>query len=542
MAPSSDKKTTAYTYTFLAVYIFILMLFCTKSSPIYVFNDWFDANAYMTMGKGLARGAVPYKDLFDHKGPLLYFLYAVGYLIDRTGFTGVFVIQVISMYLVSLFSYKTALLYTKSRVLSSAAALLVPMNVLTSRVYVYGRDYGGGSPDEFVSPLFVISIYLLAKLLKEHECDEKDCPKLFWLGFAGGLIFLLKFNFFLFTVGLLLPLFAVLVFKDIKKFFMYALHTALGFILPFVPYVIYALATGSLRDFIDVYLVFNLSYAGESEGILSDFFLSLKNVWDYIWKSFAAHEYIVLISLVGALAGMIYLTAKKKEDRLLNVSLLLSFLFTAAILGKKLMIYSLVPLMTFSLIAFLALCTILQERGLTFTNPPKGALKHICSFAAAAFILFFSVMNTNLVSGDLYRFKKSGDKKALCQDEIADIILQEPEEDRTLLLVLALDAGFYTRLDIVPSSRYFYRPNISFTDYPDVYIGQYEDVKSKLNNYVVSDFEASYDPSSAGEAINAYNYKKKIGNAIEENYDLIKVVEGTNLQHFKTYYLYRKKL
>lgn len=538
----NDRKTRIYTYSFLAVYVFILMLFCTKSSPIYIFNDWFDANAYMTMGKGLVRGAVLYKDLFDHKGPFLYFLYAIGYLIDHTGFTGIFIIQVISMYLVSLFSFKTAMVYTKSGILSAAAALLVPMTALTSRIYVYGRDYGGGSPDEFVSPLFVISIYLMVKLLKDRECVEKDYPKLFWLGFAGGLIFLLKFNFFVFTVGLMFPLFAVLVFSEIKKFFVYALYTFLGFIIPFVPYGIYALATDSLRDFIDVYLLFNLSYAGESEGVLFGIPSSLKKVWDYLWSAFTGHEYIALLSLAAALFGMIYFMVKKKENRLLNVSLLLSFLFTAAILGRKLMIYAIVPLMVFSIMGFLALCDILKERGLRFDNPPKGAAKRILAFAAVVFTLFFSIINNNIVSGDLNRFKKTEEGKArLCQDEIAEVLLREPEEDRTLLLVLGLDAGFYTRLDIVPSSKYFYRPNISFTNYPDIFIGQYEDVKNKVNNYVVTEFEAEYDADSANKAISAYNYKKKIGNAITENYDLVKVVTGTNLQHAKTYYLYRKK-
>ena len=34
----------------------------------------------------MMNGAVPYRDLFDHKGPLLYLLYGIGYLIDSTGF------------------------------------------------------------------------------------------------------------------------------------------------------------------------------------------------------------------------------------------------------------------------------------------------------------------------------------------------------------------------------------------------------------------------------------------------------------------------
>ena len=62
------------TYVLLAVFCFFLMLFCTKSSPLFAFNDWFDANVYFNMGKGLVNGRVPYVDFIDNKGPLLYLI------------------------------------------------------------------------------------------------------------------------------------------------------------------------------------------------------------------------------------------------------------------------------------------------------------------------------------------------------------------------------------------------------------------------------------------------------------------------------------
>lgn len=81
-----EKNKRIYLYALLIGYACLLMFFCTKSSPLYIINDWYDANAYFTMGKGMMNGAVPYRDLFDHKGPLLYLLYGIGYLIDSTGF------------------------------------------------------------------------------------------------------------------------------------------------------------------------------------------------------------------------------------------------------------------------------------------------------------------------------------------------------------------------------------------------------------------------------------------------------------------------
>ena len=87
-----EKNKRIYLYALLIGYACLLMFFCTKSSPLYIINDWYDANAYFTMGKGMMNGAVPYRDLFDHKGPLLYLLYGIGYLIDSTGFFGIFLI------------------------------------------------------------------------------------------------------------------------------------------------------------------------------------------------------------------------------------------------------------------------------------------------------------------------------------------------------------------------------------------------------------------------------------------------------------------
>ena len=74
----------------------IALVLCSKSSPLYVLNDWMDANIFFTMGKSMFRGKVLYRDVFDHKGPVLYFLYGLASLIDYTGFTGVLVVEIIA--------------------------------------------------------------------------------------------------------------------------------------------------------------------------------------------------------------------------------------------------------------------------------------------------------------------------------------------------------------------------------------------------------------------------------------------------------------
>lgn len=58
---------------FLLLAAFILLLFATRSSFLYPYNDWNDANSYFSVGKALFHGKMPYRDVFDQKGMYLYF-------------------------------------------------------------------------------------------------------------------------------------------------------------------------------------------------------------------------------------------------------------------------------------------------------------------------------------------------------------------------------------------------------------------------------------------------------------------------------------
>ena len=73
----------------------LLLAVCSKSSPLYPLNDWMDANIFYTAGKAMMNGQVLYRDVFDHKGPLLYLVYGVGWLLHRTGFWGVWGLSLI---------------------------------------------------------------------------------------------------------------------------------------------------------------------------------------------------------------------------------------------------------------------------------------------------------------------------------------------------------------------------------------------------------------------------------------------------------------
>jgi len=156
---------------------FLFLLIATKSSPLYPFNDWVDANISFTMGKGMMNGKIPYRDLFDHKGPLFYFLFGLAYLISNTSFLGVFIFEVISFSVFLFFSFKLLSLYL-DRQYAMIALPLLAASVLNLNSYVQG-----GSSEEFCLPLLIISLFYLCRYFKEYY------PKLmpnYWLLMCFG--------------------------------------------------------------------------------------------------------------------------------------------------------------------------------------------------------------------------------------------------------------------------------------------------------------------------------------------------------------------
>ena len=70
-------------FLFACAASFLVLAVCSKSSFLYPMNDWVDVNCYFTVGRGILHGLVPYRDLYEQKGPLVYYVYALASLISE---------------------------------------------------------------------------------------------------------------------------------------------------------------------------------------------------------------------------------------------------------------------------------------------------------------------------------------------------------------------------------------------------------------------------------------------------------------------------
>lgn len=512
-------------YLLLLLFTILLMTLCSAASPLYVIQDWTDANTYFTMGKGIVHGAVPYRDLFDHKGPYLYFLYAIAYLIHHTKFTGVFLLQILSMYLTLICLFKTADLFLENRKRALFSALLVTYLVFAADTYYVPSqlDMGGGSPEEFCLPFLALSLYLLTLQYKQQRFSAR-----FMLchGVMMGCVCLIKFNFLLYWVGLLLPTYIALLYhKRIACFFKGILWAALGLAAALLPYGIYALATDSLSDFLFAYIKFNSMYAHNDHSLSVRIMDTLSKAQDYLLSGF-----LIALLFIGGLFYIVFVCRKfTMSYRFSLVGGFCALLF--AVFFGQVWGYSRIPFLIFSLFGFIAFFSVVPRFSMSQRLSDTGK-RGLCLLLSMVVLVVVVNNNKMLITKDK---NKPGRTIVTCQQEIADIIKGRGDEGASVLEIGMLNRAFYTVLDVVPNRKYFYKPNISYEEFPEILDSQLAYVEEQAADYVI--ITAGKEPMEL-DKLTGSDINTKINRTILENYSLVAIVKGTGINSSRYFHLY----
>lgn len=163
-----------------------VLFFCSKSSPAYPINDWSDANIYFSAGKGMLAGRVMYRDLYDHKGPLIYALHALCALVLPGGLHGVWVLEILFAAAFLLEGYQAV----KAMAGRRAALLSIPLTALC--VYTSYCFQAGDSAEELALPMILlVQLHWLESLKSEKPVSF---GRLLGDGFLFGCVFWMKFT------------------------------------------------------------------------------------------------------------------------------------------------------------------------------------------------------------------------------------------------------------------------------------------------------------------------------------------------------------
>ncbi len=265
----------------------ISMTMMSGSSPLYPTNPWDDTNVYFTLGRSVLNGLVPYRDVYEQKGPVWHFIQAFCALISDDSFLGVYIVEIIMCSVFLLFSWKITKLFINIKRNEYSVLLIM---ILAGIVYSSNMFHLGGSCEEFCFPLLTIVLYIGLKSLKQDNRIPSMKEALI-VGIITGIIFWIKYT--LCSLAFAFVIFFVVYSLIIKKVVCLIKRAGAflsGFIMVSIPVAIYFIMNNAVKDLIDAYFIDNIfvhSGFSDTDNNLIQFIyheiklLSLSFAWAY---------------------------------------------------------------------------------------------------------------------------------------------------------------------------------------------------------------------------------------------------------------------
>lgn len=441
-----NTKLTKFELLFLIITSVVIMTVVTTSSPIYRLNVWDDANVYFSLGRGIIEGHVPYRDLYEQKGPLFLFMYAAAALISRHNFTGVWLFECIGASVFSIFTWKQVKLFVTD--IPKFAVGIVPMFI--SVVYTMGMFNFGGGAEEFGIPLLSIVFYVALKMIREKEYVLPDKKDALICGIVTSMMFWTKYTFLGFVAAFIVFILVIAIKKKaFKALGQDVLFFLLGFAVMCLPVFIYFIAKGSLSYLFDVYFynnIFNyysgeVVYIGIHKYAIVRFFTMPALALFHTFKRNPDFTVLFILTVIG-----IATFEKKYRKRVAVLTAVLFFVFLKFLFTQATFIYYYGYVLT----VFFTITVIMLVRGVKLWLKKKPSQKKFIS-TLLAFSFAFVSLNMLFMCKNLYLLRLTRDDYS--QFVFADIINET--EDPKIFTYDIIDGGFYLTAGVSPSNRYF---------------------------------------------------------------------------------------
>lgn len=481
----NNRNTHRLLFAFITAFIFITI--CSKNSFLYPLNDWGDINCFFTVGRSLLNGKVLYQDIYEQKGPLLYFIYAILSSISSKSFFAIYVLEIFTFAFYLFFAEKCIHLYINDSSYEYIGCTILAFITVISKAFVHG-----GSVEEMMLFMQMYSIYVILKLIKKELIPSKfEC---IIIGIFCAFAFWIKYLLCGFYFGLILYILYYYIYK--KKYYKQLLNSIFYFLLGFlivsiIPFV-YFIYHHALKDLFVTYFYNNLFLYSTKQSLL---YCILTVVY------FNIKSYILVLLL-----GFIYLYMNKLKEKYFISFLFLVTLLTTYSSGEIFYYYSMV-IIPFSIFGIICLLNILYKDAKSDKIKNFVVLFLIIALSIAAYCFG---ENTYLI-----RYNKAD----LPQYQFAKII-KDADAD-SLLFFGDLDNGFYYTTQIIPNCKYFCGLNIPLKD--------------------LRQTQSEYIEDGKIEFVITHDYKLTDLGVNDSKYNLVSTEKYYYEEYINTFYLYQLK-
>ena len=425
--PRSDKRILIFWLLFLS---FLVMFINSKCSPLYFFQDGNDQNTMFTVGKGVLKGYVPYRDLYEQKGPLLIFIHTFGAACSYYGFWGIWILEILACFCFLYLSCKIAGLFVGRKA--------IPFTALFAAAVYASPAFGmGDSAEEFSLPLMAYAFYAGIKALKNDEFLSGK--EFFLIGLTSGSVFWIKYSMVGFYFGWIAVFLIYAVFKrKISELLRGILLIASGIFVISVPILLYFLLNSAVTDLFRAYFYNNLVY-----------YPAYRN-WPYSKKlrySLGSYRSNAFIPMILSILGCIYTHVKKqwKIAAFLVITFLPAYHFVY-VSGNYHFYYCFI----FCIYSTVGIC-ILPELLSLIPNAADAMRNNLYQISAP--MLFIGIIGLCLFSRNLPSMEIP--KGELFPFRMKEIIDDSGIENPGILHFRILDMGVNTAAGLIPNMKYF---------------------------------------------------------------------------------------
>ncbi|MDO4490606.1 MAG: hypothetical protein Q4B85_06045 [Lachnospiraceae bacterium] len=239
----------------ICLYVFgmaFLIMMQSNMNPVHTMLPNVDSGVFHYVASVMKDGGLMYRDTFDHKGPLLYAINYAGMLLHY--YSGAWFLEFLCILAWAGCTYRTARLFC-GRVGSCFTVFLSTTAVLSCFL-------GGGYPESYSLCCISGALYIFSDYYLNQKISRL---RLVVCGGLMGCVLMLKPN--LISVWLVFCISSIilkLMNREVKELLSLMGFFILGLCGVLLPFLLYLVSKGILGDFINTYILFNLTYSGDA--------------------------------------------------------------------------------------------------------------------------------------------------------------------------------------------------------------------------------------------------------------------------------------
>jgi 4-amino-4-deoxy-L-arabinose transferase-like glycosyltransferase len=213
-----------------------------------------DSGVFLYIGWRFLNGDIPYRDVWDHKPPLIYFVDALGISLTPDSLWGIWVLRFIFVFFTLFFIYKLL-----DREFGIYAAIAGTITLTSGLLTILEK---GNVTEEYALVFQVLCFWLFVRAWKRDFPPSAS----FWIGLLGGL----AFNFKQTTIGIWVTyglfLLAIRIIQR-KLPFKDLLSLLAGWLVPSILLLLYLASQNAFTEYWEQAFLYNFVYIGKHEGI-----------------------------------------------------------------------------------------------------------------------------------------------------------------------------------------------------------------------------------------------------------------------------------